>query len=180
VNALVVNDGTANRSSIGWLDFQFGDDGFDNVDQLIDDGHIEMVLYKYVSSSWSELNPSGTAEYSWVGGDENTARWDLWFHQDKIELVDGNYAGQIVGHDLAGNEIDQGFVFYRFEGDIIGVDRKTDIMDLGELANHYDDTGDPEDFLIGDCNLDGAVGVLDLGAVANNYDESLPSAPTWP
>jgi hypothetical protein len=180
VNALVVNDGTASRSSIGWLDFQFGDDGFDNCNQLINAGHIEMVLYKWVSSSWTELNPSGTAEYSWVGGANNTARWDLWFHTNPIVLTNGDYAGQIIGHDLAGNEIDQGFVFYRWEGDISGVDRKTDILDLGDLANNYDATGDPEDFLIGDCDLDGTVGVLDLGALANNYGNSMSSAPTWP
>lgn len=100
-------------------------------------------------------------------------------------LANGNYAATLLSSgvtDASGTPLDGNgdgvagdnftLSFFVLTGDI-NRDRKVDILDLGILSTHWQQSG--QNYSTGDLNGDGVVDIVDLGLLSTNWQQTVPA-----
>ena len=156
VTGLVINGGSANRSGVANLTFQFSE-------ATTIGAAGSLILWNHTTGS--AVDVSGA---TLVNNGTTAVTWDL----TSIGLPDGKYTAT-VPRSAASLAATHTKMLHVLPGDSDG-DMSVGFGDFGELAGNFNASGGAP-YIPGDMDGDGGVGFGDFGILASNFNRTLPA-----
>ena len=156
VTGVVLNGGSANRSGLADLTFQFSE-------PTTVDAAGSLILLNHTTGAVVDVSAA-----TLVNNGTNAVTWNL----AGIALPDGNYTATLP-RAAAGLAATHATSFHVLPGDS-GGDSSVGFGDFGELASNFNATGGSA-YRPGDMDGDGGVGFGDFGILASNFNRTLPA-----